>query len=215
MDTLKERLTSRLAEMNINFSDLARELDLDRQHIYGWTRRGKVPNNYLFPAAKFLNCDPQWLQHGQYSRPSTLNVSPSQVVIPIFKQGEYKDMQDGDRLKFETLICRDDWLAELFGVNPSQGDYEIYRMESNEMQPAIMRGDLVVIDRAAKTHVNGLYGIETKGGALSIARVQWDIDGESVTVSYDNQNFTANRVKASKLELVGRVIYVWQGKRDF
>ncbi|MEB4589993.1 S24 family peptidase [Candidatus Thiothrix sp. Deng01] len=214
METLKDRLQTRLDEMKLNFSDLARELGLDRQSIYGWTRRDKVPNKYLFVAAKFLACDPQWLQHGEYGRPGAVNVSPGQVVIPIFKQGDYRDMTEGDRLKHESLLCRGEWLAEIFGVNPERGDYEIYRMESTEMQPTINRGDLVVIDRAGRTHVNGLYGIEGKGGALSIARVQYEPDGDSVHITYDNDRFQAMKMKTSKLELAGRVVYVWQGRRD-
>ena len=214
METLKTRLQSRLKEMGRNMSDLARELDIERQHIYGWTRRDKVPNNYLFSAAKYLTCDPQWLQHGEYSHPNAINISSGQIIIPIFKQGDYKDMNEGDRPQYESLICRDDWLTELFGMSPSQGNYTIYRMESSEMQPSIRRGDLVVIDSDAKTHINGLYGIENKGEALSIARIQFEPDGEHVCVSYDNPNFATVRMKTAKLVISGRVIYVWQGKRD-
>ncbi|MDD5392425.1 MAG: S24 family peptidase [Thiothrix sp.] len=210
----KTRLQGRLSEMGLNFSDLARELGQDRQDIYGWTRRGRVPQEYLFQTAAFLRCDPQWLQVGEISNPKTVNISANQVVIPIFKQGDYRDMQEGDRLKYESLIGRDEWLSELFGVNTSQGNYEIYRMESTEMTPTIRRGDLVVIDRNAKSPVNGLYGIAGKTGGLSIARVQFEPDGEHTAITYDNDKFSAIRMKTAKLELAGRVVYVWQGLRD-
>lgn len=211
----KERLKSRLDEMGINYSDLARQIGLERQYIYGWLKRGRIPPAQLFEIAAFLRCDPEWLQVGQNSNPKTVNVSTSQIVIPIFKQGDYKQMQEGERLKYESLLGRDEWLAEVFGVNPSNGDYEIYRMESNEMSPKIRRGDLVVIDKKAKQPVNGLYAIEGRSGGLSVATVQWEHDGDYVQVRYDNPSYSALRFKESALTLVGRVIYVWHGSRDF
>lgn len=61
---LKQRVEKQLKIIDQTKSWLAAQLGVEKQGLNNWLVREKIPEAYLFNAARLLNCDPEWLATG-------------------------------------------------------------------------------------------------------------------------------------------------------
>jgi phage repressor protein C with HTH and peptisase S24 domain len=106
------------------------------------------------------------------------------------------------------LALRQDWLAEVLGVNPDHVGLEVAIGDS--MAPTIRDGNMMLLDTS--DHGFGQYGIyvlEIEGERL-VKRVQRRLDGSLVLIS-DNTSYERDSVPADRrgiVRVIGRVVWV-------
>ncbi len=80
------------------------------------------------------------------------------------------------------------------------------------MEPTIRDGDLLVVDAAQQSSVNGVFVLR-RGDAYQPRRLQWEIP-EGVLVKTDNEAYEDHRLSGAQQEalgVVGRVVGVFAG----
>lgn len=142
--------------------------------------------------------------------PTDEHRGPHYEVVPRYdvraSAGPGKGEPDGDALVGEFAF-RFDWMRKNLGR--SGRGFASLEVRGDSMQPTLMHGDEIIIDRhVLRVDVNGIYVIALRGDLL-VKRVQRMLDG-SLVVKSDNAAYAPELVTAEQAEgfrVVGRLVW--------
>lgn len=150
----------------------------------------------------------------ELAAPATKQEVGGYIAIPLFKEERTAADAGGfvPEAADDTLLFKIDWLRGELGSKPE--NLMQIRVSGDAMEPTLRAGDVILIDRRARTpDREGIY-ILRMGGMLLAKRIQ-ALPGGKVRVISDNPMFAPWEVDisdaASDLSIVGRV--VWSGRR--
>jgi len=95
MNTVADRITSRMNALNIKGVDITNTIGASSGTISQWRNGTNVPGNqYLLPLAELLQCDPDWLMYGDGGKAPAPSVPshredliPAQQTVQILPKG--------------------------------------------------------------------------------------------------------------------------------
>lgn len=204
-----------IAEMVGNATLLAEKAGISRRTI-GFYLAGKIepPLSKLVKIAELANVRVAWLATGE-GPPCREDVSgicklymqrtclaETHVVLPQRRRPELKS---SDALAFSK-----EWLEKEIAAGTA--DLGLLAVGDDAMAPAIHRGDLILVDMAAKRlAADGIYVLRL-GDAVQVRRLQILLTGK-VSIQCDNLQYERERADIEDVEqrLIGRV--VWFGRR--
>lgn len=195
----RERLRHAIGNRQ-NVDEVAKKLKVARSTVNGWLYGTREPRlDKLSEFAMATGVDLGWLVSG---------VRLEGYVTPQCPAGE------ASPLAFEEKWL-DALVAEFYGKRPSPGwsySTELIRVEDDAMEPALRKGDLVLVAYGSEPFEgrrNGIYALRSVG----LRRVEWQIDGSPV-ISADNKTYRSEPRKLKREEvheIIGPV--VWRGGR--
>ncbi|MCW5830161.1 MAG: LexA family transcriptional regulator [Deltaproteobacteria bacterium] len=119
----------------------------------------------------------------------------------------------GEEREIVKMAFRTEWLRrELRTSNPEE-DFRLISAEGDSMEPAILGGDILLVDLRQKTVGSGGVYVIRQGDALSVKRLQRTPSGKIRIIS-DNpryESFEVDENDGRGFELKGRV--VWLGRK--
>lgn len=179
---LKDRLRARLKALRISQSDLANRVGVSKGTVTFWMNgTNLIKGENLMAVARELECSPEWLISGvepkrgasQADAVMIGDLSPwddatplddDEVELPLYKEVELAAgsgrtaVQEipGRKLRFSYATLR------AAGVDPAAA--VCARITGNSMEPLIMNGATIGIDRATTKIVDGeVYALEHDG----------------------------------------------------
>ena len=128
-------------------------------------------------------------------------------VRPSAGGGMFVDSED-----LVTLMAVDrNWLRRQLGINPAAA--ALLTVQGDSMMDTLQPGEIILIDLEKVTPRDGIYVVRLHG-LLLVKRLQ--ILPDAILVKSDNaqyQSFQIPLASPSDLEIVGRVVWSWQGRR--
>ena len=174
-----QRVRRRMAELNINtIKELEQKAGLPKDTIRHLVsgRTSTIRSSKLPGLAAALNMTLDELVHGT-TGPNYSNA----VTMPLSMQ-EHPDSEVG-RLRFDAPALPS------FGV--IEGEPAWLVAQSDNMNPTICAGDVVLIDAAVKkVESDGIYCIVSTSGAHSFRRIQMSAVGGLVSLANDNPSLS-------------------------
>ncbi len=154
----------------------------------------------------------------QEAREGTVVQLPAQSI-------ESTDHQD--RLQFVPLLdsgaigqdaSEESWLQGKMGLPQSflqeleVAEPAFLRAPDDAMAPTILRGDLLLLDRAVQTPARDAIYVLARSGQVTVRRLRLDPIADNVTILADNPDYAPlEDVPSSDVPIFGLVI--WQGRR--
>ncbi len=228
MVSMETTIGGRIAEARkakgFNQSELATRIGVTPQSVQHWENDRTVPrNNRVELLASVMGVSQEWILFGD--KPDrvgdsaevvyTYKPSPGIVHIPFFcietaaEKGEDVSLEDvTDRVSFGKEIL------EKHGLE--QGQVVAVVVSDDHMEPRILKGDTVLVDKSDKTLVdNHVYLIRVEN-ALRVQRMVSRVDGKWV-ITCDNAKFAQydtliSREEFDQLNVIGRVFMILMGE---
>lgn len=245
MNTSGKRLRTLLDTREITYSDFATAMGVDPQHVNNWFHRG-IPKARIFEIADFFKVDARWLAAGEEDSlpPAT---TPSQeepenkpldsglcleplhpwdshtpldedeAEVPLYKEVELAAgdgrtaVQEvtGRKLRFSLATLK------AAGVTPSMA--VCATVSGNSMEPLIMNGATIGLDRGFTHPVDGeIYALD-HGGMLRVKLVyRLPLGGLRLRSfnreEYEDEDYTHEQLRQQEIRILGRVFW-WSSIR--
>lgn len=181
----------------------------------GWStidnwRKGtsRVPLMDALKLADAAGVTLDWVATGYDRRPNL--PPPAGMARGSFKIVHlYQPSTDGQLIEIadtsaEVVAFREEWLQKI-GVRPENA--ALVRAEDDAMTPVIEMGDILLVDRGARSISGGGIYVFLRGGSVIVRRVQVMMDG-AVQLIPDNPSYDKERVSAhdaTQISAAGRV----------
>ena len=222
---VKLRIEQRVKDLQIEtYAELARMLkaELDKagikktEHvnigIYNWGKRDSIPNKYLPALAKILKCSPEWLQFGagtQFTNLPNLD-NDKQCAIPIYydKRGLNIEMNEAK----DSLIVEKQWFRDVTGLEHVE-TFRLMVATTDGMQPTISPGDMLLIDIADVSPVDGIFLVQHGEMPVTSEIKRLSCSADSISLISDNARYPVKSLSRSDVRLMGRAKYLFKGER--
>ncbi|KAA3639424.1 MAG: hypothetical protein DWP95_10280 [Proteobacteria bacterium] len=175
METLKDRVLTRLNKLDMTQTEVAKILSIDRQRFSNWLSRGSIPANSIFNVASILKCDPEWLQFGTDKNPDNRIESEAETYSAnkVLLWDHHSDLPDGEFLMIKKLdvkaaagdgfqndwptlknelAFRVDWIKKSKAMS---FNLLAITINGDSMHPTLMDGDTAIIDLSQNEIKNG------------------------------------------------------------
>lgn len=198
------------------------------QALNNWESRG-MSKRAMITAQQRIGCSAVWLEtetgqmkYSQSLAPGELLKSklarPGHIIeVPIMNaagsMGDGDDTPDGDVI-VDVLRLKIDWIRENVRSLTSTSNLSFIHALGHSMEPTIYSGDILLVDSGIKmAATDGVYVLRAHG-RIFIKTVRQRIDG-AFEISSDNPSIKTAEVLNGdhEVEILGRVVYAWHGKR--
>lgn len=236
--TLADRLTTAMANANLNQAELARRCGVKPPSVNGWLS-GKAKflrGENLLSAALALNVNQQWLATGdgpmlsaigdQQTANDAVTVTslaptpqPGQpaIYIPLLansgSMGPGADMEHDDVI-VGSLPISPDWLEKRIRPTSFQALRFIHAY-GDSMSPTFEDGDVLLVDtgRRDPSGADGVYVLGTSK-RLFIKRVTEKFNGgHDVTSDNKTVKLVQELNGDHEISVLGRIVWVWHGRK--
>lgn len=232
MNESGSRLRAILKERNLTPKAFADLMKVEPQHVNNWFHRG-VPAQRAFDIADALLVNPRWLLVGMpgdpeeetraASNPSTMleqlhpwddstPLDEDEVEVPLYKEVEISGGQgrtavlpvEGRKLRFSYATLR------AAGVDPSSAFCA--PLNGNSMEPLIMDGATIGVDRGTTNIVDGeIYALEHDG--MLRAKYVYRLPGGGLrlksfnSAEHPDETYTHEEVQEKGIVILGWVFW--------
>ena len=176
MPDLRERLSSRLRQLDMTASELARRVGVNPQNVQHWMRRGRIPGTNIFKVAEELGCNVEWLATGRGDEAP----SPDSIPVPAAEYVEVPYIEDADRKIAIPL--------RIAGKGIEDPEHlALHEVHDSAMSPTVRPGSTVLLDTTVNAPKENRIMVMRVGGQLKMRRVFLRAD-HSVMLSADNDD---------------------------
>jgi len=236
-----DRMFARMERMGIGVRQLADKLEINEtSRISNWRKRD-IPVAMLADVAYAIGVNVDWLITGEGDEKHIGAIERDLAFDNTFKD-QFKARTDKATLRlmktgimpipiydieasggFGAFISEEKQIAELrmsMGwarnhIGQIEGTLAIIYVSGDSMEPTFSSGDMVVVDRApisADDIIDGVHVLRIDG-RLFIKRLQV-LPGNRLSVISDNHEYERfNLAEGDDFSILGRVKWVWRGKR--
>lgn len=186
-ESFSDRLSEALVSKGISIEEAAEYLNVSEEELGRWLAGTALPDAFLAEeTAVRLSVNPEWLL------PAPKAAEPITATKKLSLRIVGKTTEAVERLLPPLPFSKD-------------GVPDLVKVDTDEMAPTLMQGDVCLIDRSVRTVTeSGLYLIRTKKGSV-IRRVQCPTAGNTLILSSDNPLYRqAESVRADQLRVLGR-----------
>lgn len=222
-DTYPSQLLFKLLrDMGISQAGFGRLVNESPQTITNWKARG-VPKGAIVKVAQALGIRVEDYLTGAAVVPLAPKVvkepTPAGVVvIPVLdaraSMGNGEPLREHDAV-VGRLEVGADWVRTALPFITATRNLRVITGYGDSMADTYQDGDILLVDTGVReVKVDAIYTL-TMGGELFIKRVQRRPDG-SLTIISDNRkydSFTVQNGERADLEVLGRVVWAWNGRR--
>lgn len=201
--SFKVRLYSARTSKKINRDELAKQVGISPDTLYGYEYGYEIPSaDLLKQIAKVLNVSIEWLSPATTTQESARGF----VHIPLFSgaisagKGNLIDNQ------VEAFIAfRKDWIRTR--GNPK--NMSLIKAKGQSMEPTIQDGDIILIDHSRQRidSADGIWAIVVDDHIL-IKRIELLLSAQKVKVISDNLKFETKEMNASEVIVNGKAIWI-------
>lgn len=223
MSTLQERIKEAMADAGCNGTDLWRACGLTSgavsQWINGPTKTIKGEN--LLKVSRFLKVRPEWLASGAGKKNLSLDGPNATITIgvpiPLMNaagsMGAGNDLPDNE-VVIDSLRISKAWVESNLSQISSVSNLAFIHAIGDSMTPTFNDGDILLVDTGNNSVTADKIYVLSAHGRLFIKRVRQRIDG-TYEVSSDNPAVRTTDILNGdhEIEVKGRVVWVWNGKR--
>lgn len=191
------------------------------------SQSAKVKPSFLYDILNGKSANPSALQLAKVAR--ALNISLSYLAGTSKLRSEYPSANNHDsvyitlpRITFEKkqgkiisqiekaphIKLQPSWLEETLGI--SINDAKLYTIDSDEMAPALLQGDTVLIDtKCTHAHDDGMFLI-FDGTKLIVRRLVYSGYGKNKSISLlcDNPNYSLAECALDDILIIGRISWL-------
>lgn len=215
---LGKRIAQRLKELGWQRNDLIdRVPGLSAQTLSALILRDSKRSEFDVGIAKALGVQLSWLNSGLGEKLLRENgsVTASEVVlIPLSEHTSESSLACILPVN-EGLSINRAWVNVTFPEMQPDADLFVIPARGYSMAPTFGAGDLLLADKSVnRVHEDGVY-VTRLGDSVRIKRLQERPDGSMLMLS-DNPKYEPNIIppdNLDRLQILGRVLYVWTGKR--
>lgn len=229
MNTIAERLKQAREELGLTQPELAAKAKVSQGTIGNIETGLRKRPRELLAIASALGVEPAWLESGKGQKSATqdsvgvASLSPvpqpgaPAIHIPLLanagSMGPGTDVEHDDVI-IGALMVSPDWLDKR--IRPTSFDaLRFIHAYGDSMCPTFEDGDILLVDtgRRDPSMADGVYVLGTHKRVF-IKRVSERFDGSRV-VSSDNKNvpLVQELNGDSEIEVLGRVVWVWNGRK--
>ncbi|HBN8473728.1 TPA: helix-turn-helix transcriptional regulator [Pseudomonas aeruginosa] len=227
---LKDRIRARLKALRLSQSELASRVGVSRGTVTFWMNgTNLIKGENLMAVARELQCSPEWLISGAEAKPSASqaeavmigDLSPwddstplddDEVELPLYKEVELAagsgrtavQEMPGRKLRFSYATLR------AAGVDPAAA--VCAQIKGNSMEPLIMNGATVGIDRATTRIVDGeIYALEHDG--MLRVKYLYRLPGGGLRLrsfnrdEYADEEYMPEEMHAKSISIIGWVFW--------
>lgn len=208
-----KRLQEHMRKSGINARELALQANVGPSFIYD-ILRGKSANptiHKLSLVAEVLGVTVPYLLVGIAP---TQNLETKSDDIAAIAGLHIKELPDGQRVIRDNDISsvihfRKSWIAECLKAKPA--DLRLIKIQGDNMQPALLDGDIILVNLAHKTPSPPGIFLLFDGIGLVAKRLEYIPDSAIVRVISDNPKYTSYDVPVREIKVVGRVVWFGRG----
>ncbi|WP_415860256.1 XRE family transcriptional regulator [Pseudomonas aeruginosa] len=232
MSTSGTRLRGLLDERGIAYSEFAAALGVEPQHVNNWFKRG-IPKARVFAIADALAVNPRWLSDGTDSESPSNSLAtggessllspldpwddrtplePDEVEVPLYKEVELsagagrtavREIK-GRKLRFSYATLRN------AGVSPSAAFCAT--VSGNSMEPLIMNGATIGVDKSATRILDGeIYALEHDGMLRVKYLYRLPAGGMRLrsfnTTEHPDEEYSAEQIETQQIRILGWVFW--------
>ncbi|RPX15417.1 helix-turn-helix transcriptional regulator [Pseudomonas aeruginosa] len=233
---LKDRIRARLKALRLSQSELASRVGVSRGTVTFWMNgTNLIKGENLMAVARELQCSPEWLISGAEAKPSASlteavmigDLSPwddstpldkDEVELPLYKEVELAagsgrtavQEMPGRKLRFSYATLR------AAGVDPAAA--VCAQLKGNSMEPLIMNGATVGIDKATTRVVDGeIYALEHDG--MLRVKYLYRLPGGGLRLrsfnraEHDDEEYSPKEMQSQGISIIGWVFW-WSTLRS-
>ncbi len=233
---LKDRIRARLKALRLSQSELASRVGVSRGTVTFWMNgTNLIKGENLMAVARELQCSPEWLISGAEAKPSASlaeavmigDLSPwddstpldeDEVELPLYKEVELAagsgrtavQEMPGRKLRFSYATLR------AAGVDPAAA--VCAQVKGNSMEPLIMNGATVGIDKATTRVVDGeIYALEHEG--MLRVKYLYRLPGGGLRLrsfnraEHDDEEYSPKEMQSQGISIIGWVFW-WSTLRS-
>lgn len=208
-----ERIRSAIKNSGLKQSDIAKQVGVSPQAVYGWMNTGKISNQTLAALAKLLNTDFQWLAGGGERKSNVVSAfkvravedsdhDPNREIMVKMVDVELSAGAGAENLEFiETsyeLAYQMNWFIKN-DCNP-EASY-LFKVRGDSMEPFLFDRDVVLIDTSDTRVVDGSVYAIFAGGGDKIKRLRTRADG-TLVIQSDNPEYEDELVEPGAFDAV-------------
>lgn len=208
MDTINQRIKTARLKRQLTWQQLGDAVGVSWQSVRNWELEGGTAptRKRLGAVAAALDVSAEWLLAG-----SSANVAANEkyFFIPLYR-GEPPAGRSSvqENVTIESLRTEQPetyaFRIELFQQNHIDPvTCRVVKMPDEAMRPSISPGDVLLVNLADRTIVDGRLYVLKVGEQLRVRRLYHKIDGR-INVTADNS--AADSASADQLQIVGRVV---------
>jgi phage repressor protein C with HTH and peptisase S24 domain len=215
MNTIGSRIQTRIDELGLNLSELARRLGVSPQSVQQWVKNQTSPRGKRLDALeRELVCSKEWLLFGNSDEPSRGKPSQTLINIPVLNV----ELAAGNGISIDTELVKD-WVQipqEFLWNGINQNSLVVVSVSGDSMLPRLHDKDQLLIDTSDNKPVSGkVYAIATDE-ELRVKRLHKRTDGSWI-ISSDNKHDPAYQDEIishnnfERLRIIGRAVKVLMG----
>lgn len=198
----------------MNQSELARALDVTPQAVQKWEAGGTPRNARLSDIAAVLRVSVADLLGEEKEDKQAVGAS---ISVPILhsKASAGVGLDAQEDVVAGAMRLTDQFIAEV-ARNTRPDRLRIIHAHGDSMSPTLESGDLLLVDTGVITvNVDGIYVLRAHD-RLFVKRVRQRLDGQ-YEISSDNPAHRNAEILNGEhqVEVVGRVIWYWNGRRVY
>ncbi|MER1081265.1 helix-turn-helix transcriptional regulator [Pseudomonas aeruginosa] len=233
---LKDRIRARLKALRLSQSELASRVGVSRGTVTFWMNgTNLIKGENLMAVARELQCSPEWLISGAEAKPSASlteavmigDLSPwddstpldeDEVELPLYKEVELAagsgrtavQEMPGRKLRFSYATLR------AAGVDPAAA--VCAQLKGNSMEPLIMNGATVGIDKATTRVVDGEIYALAHDGMLRV-KYLYRLPGGGLRLrsfnraEHDDEEYSPKEMQSQGISIIGWVFW-WSTLRS-
>jgi phage repressor protein C with HTH and peptisase S24 domain len=215
MDTIGSRIQTRVDELGLNLSELARRLGVTPQSVQQWVNDRTSPRGKRLEALeRELICSKEWLLFGSKDESPLGGKNQTLINIPVLNV----ELAAGNGISIDTELVKD-WVQipqDFLWNGINQNSLVVVSVCGDSMLPRLHDKDQLLIDTSDKKPISGkVYAIATDD-ELRVKRLHRRTDGSWI-ISSDNKHDPAYQDEIishnnfERLRIIGRAVKVLMG----
>ena len=148
------------------------------------------------------------MRHGQ--RPPVINTHQLAIPLSSLNVSAGNGLLADNEFTSDKLIVDKEWFYEVTGIKPHD-KLKMITVSGDSMLNTFADVDIAVVDFNKTEPVNGIFVIRDDNEQIVIKRL--DFRGKKITLKSDNKAYDDRTLAATKITIIGRVRFRWQGKK--
>lgn len=215
MDALRKKIENLLRDKNISLANASLQMGKNVAYMHQFINKGspvELPEEQREKLAFILGVDEQELTNRTLNR--SVTNAPNSSIVRLEMLDATACCGEGVDNYAEPVIGS--WAMPAIDFhalsNTAPQNVKIIKAIGDSMTPTIADGDYVFVDISNPfVSSDGLYVLRLPNG-LSIKRIQNGIKGD-ITIRSDNPQYDPITALAGEVKVLGRVIYIFNGKK--
>lgn len=213
MSNFSSRFKSARQAAGVSISQIAKQLDVSPQSVYGWETGAMPKGDRLERLAEYLGVDLHWLAFGESSA-VTIRDENGDLAVPLLDTltvaGPNETESSGRVMSFLRLDPV--WARGHLRITNTKR-VAMIAVTGDSMAPTLQNGNMVIVDTAISViDAEAIYVVRF-GTADFIKRFQRLPSGKLLMIS-DNSFYKEIEIDpvTDQFKVLGRAVYVWQGQ---